>query len=157
MSNWGDYQLGGLAPPTEPCLTIRPFLQPPHGPASAVVANACLHSGQQDAEETEVKEIRENATRKQGATTGQVEEVENQTEKDREIVMNRERNLKRANEEWGTTEASKRPRYEDSRGVFRGGFRGRREARGGFRRSDDRGGFRGRDGGGGFRGGQGGD
>ncbi|CCD67360.1 Brix domain-containing protein [Caenorhabditis elegans] len=119
-----------------------------------VIRRLTIVKEQQDAEEAEVKAIRENAARKQAAATGQVEEVENQKEKDREIAMNRERDLKRANEEWGTSEASKRPRYEDSRGGFRGGFRGRGEDRGGFRgRGGDRGGFRGRDrDGGGFRG-----
>uniref|UniRef100_A0A1I7TKW1 Brix domain-containing protein n=1 Tax=Caenorhabditis tropicalis TaxID=1561998 RepID=A0A1I7TKW1_9PELO len=97
---------------------------------------------QQDAEEAEEKAIRENAARRQAAATGQVEEVENQKEKDREIAMNRERELKRANEEWGTSDDSKRPRYEDGRGRGRsGGFRGRSEEGGGYR---DRGGFRGR-------------
>ncbi|EGT32230.1 CBN-LPD-6 protein [Caenorhabditis brenneri] len=99
---------------------------------------------QQDAEEAEEKAIRENAARRQAAATGQVEEVENQKEKDREIAMNRERELKRANEEWGTSGDSKRGRYEDEHGRGRsGGFTGRNEESGGYR---GRSGSRGRDG-----------
>ncbi|CAL2029589.1 unnamed protein product [Caenorhabditis brenneri] len=99
---------------------------------------------QKDAEEAEEKAIRENAARRQAAATGQVEEVENQKEKDREIAMNRERELKRANEEWGTSGDSKRGRYEDEHGRGRsGGFTGRNEESGGYR---GRSGSRGRDG-----------
>ncbi|UMM11248.1 hypothetical protein L5515_000629 [Caenorhabditis briggsae] len=117
-----------------------------------VIRRLTIAKEQQDVEEAEEKAIRENAARRQAAATGQVEEVENQKEKDREIAMNRERELKRANEEWGT-ENPKRGRYEDGRGRDDGGYRGRSQS-GDRGRSFDRGGFRGRGGGdrGGFRG-----
>ncbi|PIC49963.1 hypothetical protein B9Z55_001051 [Caenorhabditis nigoni] len=108
-----------------------------------VIRRLTIAKEQQDAEEAEEKAIRENAARRQAAATGQVEEVENQKEKDREIAMNRERELKRANEEWGT-ENPKRGRYEDGRGRGRGGgFRGRDDEGSNYRGRDD-GGYRGR-------------
>ncbi|CAI2305587.1 unnamed protein product [Caenorhabditis sp. 36 PRJEB53466] len=97
-----------------------------------VIRRLTIVKEQQDADEAEVKAIRESAARRQAAATGQVEEVENQKEKDREIAMNRERDLKRANEEWETSGdygGAKRGRYEDGRGR-RGGFRGRDEESG---------------------------
>ncbi|EFO86426.1 hypothetical protein CRE_01216 [Caenorhabditis remanei] len=146
-----------------------------------VIRRLTIAKEQQDAEEAEEKAIRETAARRQAAATGQVEEVENEKEKDREIAMNRERDLKRANEEWGTTDNPKRGRYEDGRGRGRGAgfrgrgdegsyrgrsgsgdrgessgvYRGRKDDSNGYReRSMDRGGFLGRGGDrGGFRGG----
>ncbi|PIO62337.1 hypothetical protein TELCIR_16113 [Teladorsagia circumcincta] len=47
-------------------------------------------------EEEELKAIREKAARKQAAATGQTEDIENSKEKDREIAINRERELKRS-------------------------------------------------------------
>ncbi|CAB3410641.1 unnamed protein product [Caenorhabditis bovis] len=129
-----------------------------------VIRRLEINKQREEAEEAEMKAIRESAARRQAAATGQVEEVENEREKDREIAMNRERELKRANEEWGFDEEKKRARYEDGREEARGrgGFRGRGGDRGGFRgRGGDRGGFRGRGGsrgrdGGSFRGRDGG-
>ncbi|VDL80931.1 unnamed protein product [Nippostrongylus brasiliensis] len=46
-------------------------------------------------EEEELKALTEKAARKQAAATGQTEDIENTKEKDREIAMNRERELKR--------------------------------------------------------------
>lgn len=56
-----------------------------------VIRRLTVAKEHKDAEEAEEKAIRENAARRQAAATGQVEEVENQKEKDREIAMNRER------------------------------------------------------------------
>ncbi|XGW25164.1 hypothetical protein V3C99_006516, partial [Haemonchus contortus] len=46
-------------------------------------------------EEEEFKAFKEKAARKQAAATGQTEDIENSKEKDREIALNRERELKR--------------------------------------------------------------
>ncbi|CAI5439439.1 unnamed protein product [Caenorhabditis angaria] len=147
-----------------------------------VIRRLEVNKERNDAEEAEIKAIRETAARRQAAATGQVEEVENEKEKDREIAMQRERDLKRANEEWGTDGGNsrefKRRRHNDEegneggfrgrRGGFRGGnrdfgensggFRGRSGSRGGGFRGSSEGGFRGRGSsrGGGFRGGSGG-
>ncbi|KJH51266.1 putative phage DNA packaging protein [Dictyocaulus viviparus] len=46
-------------------------------------------------EEEQLKAIKEKAARKQAAATGQLEDIENCKEKDREIALNREREMKR--------------------------------------------------------------
>ncbi|KAK5984829.1 LiPid Depleted [Trichostrongylus colubriformis] len=61
-------------------------------------------------EEEELKAFKEKAARKQAAATGQTEDIENSKEKDREIALNRERELKRGT---GGGEGQNRPLESD--------------------------------------------